>query len=101
MLPKGIASSSYVSALKDLQRGSPQGRKWTLFMVAGGHFAGIVVRVSRPSDDTGIGASDPLPKGKQKKPVPEMEILRHKTFHRYTSKLSSMLCPILAINLIL
>lgn len=54
-----------------------------MFMVAGGHFAGIVVRVSLPSDTLAYGVQG---KGKQKKPIPELEILRHKTFHRYTSK---------------
>lgn len=65
-----------------MQAPVPEGRKWTLFMVAGGHFAGLVVRVSRATE----GAVDANQKGKQKKPAPEMEILRHKTFHRYTSK---------------
>ena len=58
-----------------------------MFMVAGGHFAGVVVRVSRSSEIV----EDTVQKGKQKKPVPEMEILRHKTFHRYTSKKCSFL----------
>ena len=58
-----------------------------MFMVAGGHFAGVVVRVSRPSDVEEV----PVSKGKQRKPVPEMEILRHKTFHRYTSMCTNLL----------
>lgn len=57
-------------------------------MVAGGHFAGVVVRVSRPGDTE----TTPAQKTKQKKPVPEMEILRHKTFHRYTSGWSFCFC---------
>ena len=64
-----------------MQQSRPGGRKWAMFMVAGGHFAGLVVRVSLPSGED----EEVLQKGKQKKPVPEMEILRHKTFHRYTS----------------
>ncbi len=56
-------------------------------MVAGGHFAGVVVRVSRPSIAPEQG------KGKQKKAAPEMEILRHKTFHRYTSAFSPRELP--------
>ena len=61
-----------------------------MFMVAGGHFAGALVQVSQPKDeeeeahvegDTGKGR-----KKKLKKPKLETEVLRHKTFHRYTSK---------------
>ena len=54
-----------------------------MFMTAGGHFAGAIVRVSKPegADDGGV-----TKKGKPKKPVPELEVLKHKTFHRYTSK---------------
>lgn len=56
-----------------------------MFMVAGGHFAGAIVRVSRAEDD----AEEESPnarKNKQKKPKQETEVLLHKTFHRYTSK---------------
>ena len=59
------------------------GRIWSMFMLAGGHFAGAVVRVS-PSDnedEQGEGVT----KKKPKKPKPDTEVLRHKTFHRYTS----------------
>jgi hypothetical protein len=53
-----------------------------MFMIAGGHFAGIVARVSPPQTNPTT----------QKKPAqgakkPDMEIILHKTFHRYTSKL--------------
>lgn len=58
----------------------PGGRKWAMFMVAGGHFAGLVARVSKPAD----GGEQSL-RGKKAKPVPDVEILLHKTFHRYTS----------------
>lgn len=64
--------------------GGESGRKWALFMTAGGHFAGAVVRVSRPDgeerDEGGL-----TKKGKPKKPKPDAEVLLHKTFHRYTS----------------
>jgi len=60
-----------------------------MFMLAGGHFAGTVVRVS-PSDN-----EDEQPQGatkkKPKRPKPDTEVLRHKTFHRYTSL--SLLAP--------
>ena len=56
-----------------------------MFMTAGGHFAGAIVRVSNGDDepeeeDTG------RKKNKQKRPKPETEILLHKTFHRYTTR---------------
>ncbi|EJD07510.1 uncharacterized protein FOMMEDRAFT_100792 [Fomitiporia mediterranea MF3/22] len=79
---QGIPQSSYLSELREMQSVVPQGRKWAMFMVAGGHFAGLVVRVSRSSDVE----TEPPQKGKQKKPIPEMEILCHKTFHRYTTR---------------
>jgi len=57
-----------------------------MFMVAGGHFAGAVVRVSKPDEED---APDAEPAGRKKKamkkPKPEVEVLLHKTFHRYTS----------------
>lgn len=55
---------------------------WALFMTAGGHFAGMIVRVSKP----GIaGDATTGKKSKSAKNVPDMEVLAHKTFHRYTS----------------
>ena len=75
----------FLDELRSMQTGGgEQGRKWALFMVAGGHFAGAVARVSRPEgeeDDSGV-----TKKGKQKKPKPETELLKHKTFHRYTTR---------------
>jgi hypothetical protein len=74
-----------------MQDGGSTGRSWALFMTAGGHFAGMIARVSRP----GIATVDSVhfttgkkPKGGGK-PVPDLEILAHKTFHRYTSQLNS------------
>lgn len=74
----------YLDAFKSMQTGGgEEGRKWALFMVAGGHFAGAVVRVSRPEGEE--GDSGFTKKGKLKKATPDTEILKHKTFHRYTS----------------
>jgi hypothetical protein len=83
LFPNPKDASSYLSRLQDMQIGGEDGRTWALFMVAGGHFAGAVVRVSRPDDEDKEG--DLGSKKKQKKPKPDIEILRHKTFHRYTS----------------
>lgn len=57
------------------------GRQWAMFMVAGGHFAGAVVRVSKTGQENEVPSNN-----KKKKPVVETEVLRHKTFHRYTSQ---------------
>lgn len=63
-------------------------KKWALFLVAGGHFAGAVVRVhrDRSKDDDGGKTK----KGKPKKAIPDTEVIVHKTFHRYTSELRSI-----------
>ena len=75
----------FLDELKAMQTGGgEEGRRWALFMVAGGHFAGAVVRVSRSEgeeEDTGV-----TKKGKSKKPKPDTEVLKHKTFHRYTTR---------------
>ncbi|KAI0820356.1 hypothetical protein BC628DRAFT_1467853 [Trametes gibbosa] len=88
-LYKAIFSShsppaEYLSELKELQRGGEHGRTWALFMTAGGHFAGAIVRVKRPDGDEGEGGL--TKKGKPKRPTPEIEVLKHKTFHRYTTR---------------
>lgn len=70
-------NSDHLDELKEMQQGRE--RKWALFMVAGGHFAGAVVRVSRPDAGEEVGKT-------KKKPKQDMEVLRHKTFHRYTSE---------------
>jgi hypothetical protein len=86
LFPLGIELNAYVQTLREMQTPISEGRKWALFMVAGGHFAGAIARVSQdadaeePEENTGK-------KKKPKKPKPETEVLRHKTFHRYTSKL--------------
>ncbi|GJE91150.1 Archaeo-eukaryotic release factor domain-containing protein [Phanerochaete sordida] len=78
------AGQRYLQELKDMQSGGgEEGRKWALFMTAGGHFAGAVIRVSRPEGEEDSGTTK---KGKQKKPKPDTEVLLHKTFHRYTTR---------------
>jgi hypothetical protein len=72
--------ASYLDELRAMQGGE---RKWALFMVAGGHFAGAVVRVSHGEDED----EDEAAKRKRlKRARPDTEVLMHKTFHRYTSK---------------
>lgn len=78
-----------------------------MFMVAGGHFAGAIVRVSRSDEEVEAEMADEEerarealeqpPEGekrkrkqKQKKNRSETEILKHKTFHRYTSGFCSV-----------
>jgi hypothetical protein len=69
-----------------MQQVIDDGRKWAMFMVAGGHFAGAVVRVSKPEEDDEIEDEGSTKKKKKpKKPKPDTEVLKHKTFHRYTS----------------
>ena len=60
--------------------GGREGRKWAMFMTAGGHFAGAVVRVSKPEFD-----EESTKQKRLKRPKPDTEVLLHKTFHRYTS----------------
>ncbi len=85
VLPLGTELSMCMCTeeLRKMQRLIPGGRKWAMFMVAGGHFAGAIVRVSRPEE----GADEEVPSGqkKPKKSKSELEVLLHKTFHRYTS----------------
>lgn len=88
LFPLDTPASAYLSELKDMQSPVEGGRKWALFMVAGGHFAGAVARVSSDRDEQDVAVST-KPKKKPPKPKPETEVLRHKTFHRYTSRLPS------------
>ncbi|KAJ6485897.1 hypothetical protein C8R45DRAFT_903736 [Mycena sanguinolenta] len=76
----GVHQSDYLSELKRMQTG---GRTWAMFMVAGGHFAGAIVRVSRGQEDQSEEAHT---KKKPKKPKADTEVLNHKTFHRYTTR---------------
>lgn len=84
LLPLGTPPSAYLQELKEMQAIVEGGRKWAMFMVAGGHFAGAVVRVGRVADEQDEVVQ--TRKRKPPKPKPETEVLRHKTFHRYTSK---------------
>jgi len=88
ILPLKVEPTGYLDELQKMQIGVPNGRMWAMFMVAGGHFAGAIVRVSRAEDEVEEILSGR--KAKQKKPKPETEVLLHKTFHRYTSESS---CP--------
>ncbi|KAH7911041.1 hypothetical protein BJ138DRAFT_1151551 [Hygrophoropsis aurantiaca] len=85
ILPLDTPASSYLSELKDMQVRVEGGRKWALFMVAGGHFAGAVASVSRSPEENDLAVSGKSKK-KPPKPKPEVEILKHKTFHRYTTR---------------
>ncbi|TFK39410.1 hypothetical protein BDQ12DRAFT_681737 [Crucibulum laeve] len=86
LFPLGTEADSYLQELKNLQQSTPEGRTWALFMTAGGHFAGALVRVSRAEDDEEPEEEGVRKKKKQKKPKPEIEVLKHKTFHRYTTR---------------
>jgi len=79
---------NYRDELRRMQSLVEDGRTWALFMVAGGHFAGAVVRVSRSDDEDAQNLEARPRKQKPKKPKPEIEVLLHKTFHRYTSQSS-------------
>nr|GAT42923.1 predicted protein [Mycena chlorophos] len=76
----GVPQSEYLAELKDIQHTE---RTWAMFMVAGGHFAGAIIRVSRETEPEEDG---PQKKKKQKKPKTDTEVLKHKTFHRYTTR---------------
>jgi hypothetical protein len=96
-----LGSSQYLEELQRLQSGHGEGRKWAVFMTAGGHFAGAIVRVSRSDEEIEaereeagnppeVEAADATArrrkKAKPKAKRPEVEVLFHKTFHRYTSQ---------------
>lgn len=85
LFPIDTPAPSYLAELKSIQERVEGGRKWALFMVAGGHFAGAIVEVSRPAEDQDSTFSAKTKK-KPPKPKPETSILKHKTFHRYTSR---------------
>ncbi|KAL4063165.1 hypothetical protein V8B97DRAFT_1955867 [Scleroderma yunnanense] len=85
LLPLGTPTSAYLSELKEMQTPVEGGRKWAMFMVAGGHFAGAIAQVSRPPEEQEAPVSVNARK-KPPKPKPETQVLRHKTFHRYTTR---------------
>ncbi|PVG04726.1 hypothetical protein CPB86DRAFT_821333 [Serendipita vermifera] len=87
IFPLGMESSNYVREIQSMQirqdrHSTNEERRdeklWTLLMIAGGHFAGMVVRIT--------GSQEHLNKGKAKHKHPEYDILLHKTFHRYTTR---------------
>jgi hypothetical protein len=80
-----IQASSQLSELRNMQARAEGGHTWAMFMVAGGHFAGAVVRVSRPDEDDENEDENRSKRKKPKRPKPDTEVLKHKTFHRYTS----------------
>lgn len=90
-----MEESEYAKEVSGMQDGGEGGKKWALFMTAGGHFAGMIVRVSKPglpkepNAPSSNEASSKKGKGKgggSQKPQPEMQIIAHKTFHRYTTR---------------
>jgi hypothetical protein len=88
VLPLELEQARYLDELHRMQMPIPDGRKWAIFMVAGGHFAGAIVRVSRAEDEVEVVQNGG--KAKQKKPKPDLEVLLHKTFHRYTSEFPAL-----------
>jgi len=79
-------AAPYLDQLREMQNcKEAEGKKWALFLVAGGHFAGAVVRVQRDRSKDDGGKTK---KGKPKKVIPDTEVIVHKTFHRYTSEFS-------------
>ena len=86
--PPDVAAP-FLDQLKEMQNcREAEGKKWALFLVAGGHFAGAVVRVHRDRSKGDDGGK--TKRGKPKKMVPDTEVILHKTFHRYTSEF----CPL-------
>lgn len=83
LLPSNDTAGDYLNELKRLQLGPPvpedEERRIALFMVAGGHFAGMIISLR--------------PRGKSErqdvKGAGDVRVLQHKTFHRYTSESAS------------
>lgn len=88
ILPPELEQTRYLDELRKMQMPVPDGRKWAMFMVAGGHFAGAIVRVGRAEGEVEVIQNGR--KAKQKKPKPDIEVLLHKTFHRYTSEFHAL-----------
>ncbi|CAK9781268.1 hypothetical protein CC85DRAFT_286070 [Cutaneotrichosporon oleaginosum] len=80
LFPSYDTAGDYLNELKRLQLGPPvpedEERRIGLFMVAGGHFAGMVISLR--------------PRGKSErqevKGAGDVRVLQHKTFHRYTTR---------------
>lgn len=80
LLSDSDTAADYLADLRRIQLGRPvpedEERRLALFMVAGGHFAGMIISL-RPRG----------PKDKQAvKGAGDVHVLQHKTFHRYTSE---------------
>lgn len=81
LFPRYETAADYLHGLKSMQldqaADNGEERRITMLMVAGGHFAGMVVGLK--------------PKGKSEKQevkgAGDVRIIQHKTFHRYTSEL--------------
>lgn len=84
LFPLETPPSAYLSELKEMQTPIEGGRKWAMFMVAGGHFAGAIVRVSRAAEEEALAPVNA--RKKPPKPKPETLVIKHKTFHRYTTR---------------
>ncbi|KAG8884937.1 hypothetical protein FRB97_002765 [Tulasnella sp. 331] len=87
VFPTGTAPSASVDELKAMQDGGQRGKQWAVFMTAGGHFAGSVIRVCHAEEDSDDQKSASATKKKSRDPQRnlELEVIKHKTFHRYTS----------------
>ncbi|KAG8833161.1 hypothetical protein FRC17_011232 [Serendipita sp. 399] len=83
IFPLKTEPEDYVQQLRKLQEPVDGGRYWTLLMIAGGHFAGMVVKIGRDSTSTEITSTA---KGKGKQKPTDYEVILHKTFHRYTTR---------------
>lgn len=69
---------------QDLKAGEGEERRWIMLMVAGGHFAGMVIALG------GKRTGKKMVKGE----AGEVRVLKHKTFHRYTSESTKYSCAI-------
>lgn len=90
----GAGPDTYLPELQNIQHDGDHDRTWAMFMVAGGHFAGAIVRVSKSVEQRAQEVHENemrAKKGKQKRYYPETEVVKHKTFHRYTSELRHLL----------
>ncbi|KAG8884362.1 hypothetical protein FRB98_002441 [Tulasnella sp. 332] len=88
VFPTGTAPSASVDELKAMQDGGQRGKQWAVFMTAGGHFAGSVIRVCHAEEDSDDQKSASATKKKSRDPQRnlELEVIKHKTFHRYTTR---------------
>ncbi|KAI0255834.1 hypothetical protein BJV78DRAFT_1173686 [Lactifluus subvellereus] len=85
LFPLKSEPASYIDELRSMQTGGgPEGRKWAMFMTAGGHFAGVIARVSK--SDVEEENTKTAKQKRLKRPRLDTEVLLHKTFHRYTTR---------------